>query len=514
LHEDRAQQRRRQKPRAEKKRKVPCAIVSIRRGSVFERSRLPIATVLSAVFLWSQHAPQDNTSYTSDIAERTNVDREMIIWEICANCMQRQGAEYGSCAYAIEARSSAPFAVRSQGAIVLCNRERMVSLSRAVDFLNALKRSIFFGVNEKNSSDPKALTDALHAALDAGYRLIDTAYVYGNEAVIGKVLQEYFTAGKLKRSDVFITSKVGLLFMLLSSFITDNFPHAQGKSLFYEIMTSNYARACMVLPYLAHSPNEIEAMLSGQLKDLQTDYLDLYLIHVPCPCKHQPGNKHGDYHALIENNQLVPDPIDHLETWKVLEKLHKEGKAIGVSNFNEEQIQHLLDNATVKPHNLQRSLFEVEAHIYWPQNELYEFCKKNSITMTAYGPLGSPGRKAFRPDGTWPEGEPLKDPVVLELAKKHNKTPAQVSCICSHMILLRQMVQRGISTIPKSTNVDRVRENFNIFDFELNDDEMNSLSNVKTRTRLFVFDFFAKHPFYPFKDVDKSKLKEVHLAEF
>uniref|UniRef100_A0A915CCI3 NADP-dependent oxidoreductase domain-containing protein n=1 Tax=Parascaris univalens TaxID=6257 RepID=A0A915CCI3_PARUN len=316
-----------------------------------------------------------------------------------------------------------------------------------------------FGLGTWLSSDPKSLTDALRAALDAGYRLIDTAYVYGNEAVIGNVLQEYFTAGKLKRSDIFITSK---------------------------------------LPYLVHSPNEIEAMLSGQLKDLQTDYLDLYLIHVPCPCKHLPGNKHGDYHPLIENNQLVPDLTDHLETWKVLEKLHKEGKvkAIGVSNFNEEQIQRILDNATVKPHNLQ-----VEAHLYWPQNELYEFCKKNNITMTAYGTLGSPGRKAFRPDGTWPEGEPLKDPVVLELAKKYNKTPAQ--------ILLRQMVQRGISTIPKSTNVDRVRENFNIFDFELSDDEMSSLSNVKTRVRLFVFDFFAKHPFYPFKDVDKSKLKEL-----
>uniref|UniRef100_A0A915CCH8 NADP-dependent oxidoreductase domain-containing protein n=1 Tax=Parascaris univalens TaxID=6257 RepID=A0A915CCH8_PARUN len=76
------------------------------------------------------------------------------------------------------------------------------------------------------------------------------------------------------------------------------------------------------------------------------------------------------------------------------------------------------------------------------------------------------------------------------------------------------MVQRGISTIPKSTNVDRVRENFNIFDFELSGDEMNSLSNVKTRVRLFVCDFFAKHPFYPFKDVDKSKLKEVNMSGF
>ncbi|VDM25466.1 unnamed protein product [Toxocara canis] len=296
------------------------------------------------------------------------------------------------------------------------------------------------------STDPDALTAALRTALDVGYRLIDTAYVYGNEAIIGKVLQEYFTSGKLKRSDLFITSK---------------------------------------LPFYAHSPNEIEPMLNGQLKDLQLDYLDLYLIHVPCPCKSEEGSKHGYYHALIENGHLVPDTIDHLETWRVLEKLYKEGKvkAIGVSNFNQEQIQNILDHATVKPHNLQ-----VEMHLYWPQNELYEFCKKNNITMTAYGPLGSPGRRTFNPDGNWPEAEPMKDPLVLELASKYRKTPAQ--------ILLRYMVQRCVSTIPKSTNVDRVRENFNIFDFNLSNDEMNRLSNVETRIRLFVFDMFVFLSFF------------------
>ncbi|VDK56676.1 unnamed protein product [Anisakis simplex] len=306
-----------------------------------------------------------------------------------------------------------------------------------------------FGLGTWLADDPQSLTDALRAALDAGYRLIDTAYVYGNEAVIGKVLSEYISAGKLKRSELFITSK---------------------------------------LPYLAHSPDEIEAMVAGQLKDLQTDYLDLYLIHTPCPCKHQPGNKHGDYHALLENGRVVPDLIDHLDTWKVLEKLFKEGKlkAIGVSNFNQKQIQHLLDHGTVQPHNLQ-----VETHIYWPQNELFEFCKKHNITMTAYGPIGSPGRQAFRPEGTWPEGEPMKDPIVVDLAKKYNKTPAQ--------ILLRHMVQRGISTIPKSTKAERVRENINIFDFALTDDEVKH---------------FSEHPFYPFDDVDKSKLKEVHLTSF
>lgn len=321
-----------------------------------------------------------------------------------------------------------------------------------------------FGLGTWQSTDPTALTEALKVALDIGYRLIDTAYIYGNEAVIGKVLKEYFTSGKLKREDVFITTK---------------------------------------LPFYSHAPDDVENMINGQLKDLQLDYVDLYLIHCPLPFKRQPGGTHGNYQPVIENEEMVPDLIDHLDTWRAMEKVFKSGKAkaIGLSNFNEEQIQNIIDHATVKPHNLQ-----VEAHIYWPQNELFEFCKKNNITFTAYAPLGSPGRKAFNPDMTWPDAEPLKEPIVLELAKKYNKTPAQ--------ILLRQLVQRGMSAIPKSTNPDRVRENFNIFDFKLTDEDFNRLCNIKNHTRLCLFDFAKHHPFFPFKDVDVSKLKKVPMKRF
>ncbi|VDP23382.1 unnamed protein product [Onchocerca flexuosa] len=103
-----------------------------------------------------------------------------------------------------------------------------------------------FGLGTWQSTDSIALTAALKTALDAGYPLIDTAYFYGNEAIIGKVLQEYFTSGKLKREDIFITTK---------------------------------------LPYIAHKPDEVEEMVKKQLRDLQVDYIDLYLIHCPCPCK-------------------------------------------------------------------------------------------------------------------------------------------------------------------------------------------------------------------------------------
>lgn len=321
-----------------------------------------------------------------------------------------------------------------------------------------------FGLGTWLSTDPAALTEALRVALDAGYRLIDTAYVYGNEEVIGRVLHEYFSKGKLKREEVFITTK---------------------------------------LPFYAHEPADVEKVFHQQLKSLQLDYVDLYLIHTPCCCKKKADSEEGKFEAEIINGELVPVEIDHAETWKALEKLYKEGKAkaIGLSNFNEEQIENILNRASVQPHNLQ-----VEAYIYWPQHELYEFCKKNGITFTAYAPIGSPGRKVFNPTATWPEAEPMKDPLVIDLSKKYKKTPAQ--------ILLRHMVQRGISTIPKSTNPDRIRENINIFDFKLSVDEVEQLNSVKQRVRLFVTDFFAKHPYYPFKDVDKSTLKESRIESF
>ncbi|KAM3716418.1 Aldo-keto reductase family 1 member [Dirofilaria immitis] len=321
-----------------------------------------------------------------------------------------------------------------------------------------------FGLGTWLSTDPAALTTALKTAFDTGYRLIDTAYIYRNEAIIGQVLQEYITSGKLKREDIFITTK---------------------------------------LPLTAHKPDDVEEMVKKQLKDLQVDYFDLYLINSPCPCKHQPENTTDKYNnPLFEDGHVVPELVDHLETWKVLEKLHKEGilKAIGLSNFNEEQIQNILDHATVKPHNLQ-----VEAHIYWPQKELHEFCKKNNITMTSYATLGSPGRAASIPDFYWPPGEPMKDPLVLQLAEKYKKSPAQ--------ILLRHMIQRGICVIPKSINPDRVIENFSIFDFKLTEEEIDQLDNVKTRIRLFLFDIFFDHPWYPFKDVDLSKMKRVYLTK-
>uniref|UniRef100_A0A914S1I9 NADP-dependent oxidoreductase domain-containing protein n=1 Tax=Parascaris equorum TaxID=6256 RepID=A0A914S1I9_PAREQ len=111
---------------------------------------------------------------------------------------------------------------------------------------------------------------------------------------------------------------------------------------------------------------------------------------------HYFKHKDGSYVPLVEDGRFAVDDVDYLDTWKALEKLHKQGK------------------------------LKVEIHLYFPQKELREFCKARNITMTAYAPLGSPGRKAFQYGGFWPEGEPLKDPLVANIARKHKKTPAQV----------------------------------------------------------------------------------------
>jgi len=179
------------------------------------------------------------------------------------------------------------------------------------------------------------------------------------------------------------------------------------------------------------------------------------------------------------------DPVDHMETWKGMEEIYKKGlaKSIGLSNFGTSQIQRIHNESTVKPHNLQ-----LECHGYWPQNELYDLCKKLNIVMTAYAPIGSPGSRAGALLTSHATERPvlMEEEIVKSIAAKHNKTPSQV--------LLRWLVQRGINVIPKSTNADRIKENLSIFDFKLSDDEFNKLSNIPRRETLFPVKMFNNHP--------------------
>jgi alcohol dehydrogenase (NADP+) len=305
------------------------------------------------------------------------------------------------------------------------------------------KKLPLLGLGTWLASDEKELDTALRTALDVGYRYIDTAALYRNEHIIGAIIEEYIKNGKFKREDIFITTKLP--------------------------------------PYGHQNP---EKYIKQSLENLRTDYIDLYLIHAPIPV--EDG---GDSMKQDEHGNLIPALVPFIETWKVLEKFYNEGKlkSIGISNFNEKQIQELYDQATIKPQNIQ-----VECHILFPQKELFEFCKKLNITFTAYAPIGSPGRKAVQKGESFVDEKPMEHPLTKKLAEKYKKSPAQ--------ILIRQIMQRGISVIPKSTNPNRVKENFNVLDFKLTDEEMAEFDSIKQNTRLFLFDFGKNHPWHPWKD--------------
>ena len=290
-------------------------------------------------------------------------------------------------------------------------------------------------------SEGKELESILRIALDNGYRLIDVAEYYKNEDAAGNVIEEYIKSGKLKRDEIFIITK---------------------------------------LPPYGHK--DPERFIEQSLRKLKTDYIDLYLMHEPMAYEKTEGE---DSIKVSETGTWIPDLSIHFtKTWKTLEDFYKVGKlkAIGISNFNKSQIQELWESASVKPQNLQ-----VECHIYLSQEDLLQYCRSLGISFTSYSSLGSPHRQAISDRGI-----PLKHPLAKELAEKYNKTPGQ--------ILLRQLIQRGICVIPKSTNEKRIKENIDIFDFELSQEEMEKFAAIKERKRLFKFLEAASHPLYPWKD--------------
>lgn len=305
-------------------------------------------------------------------------------------------------------------------------------------------------------SESKDIKSAIETAIDAGYRHIDTAFVYLNEQAIGEALKAAFDAGKVQRENMFIVTK---------------------------------------LPLNGNRKENVRHFFMKSLNDLQLEYVDLYLIHCPLSVLLQEDEK--DFFPVKDEKLLWDAEVNLVETWKEMEKLVDEGlvRAIGISNFNSVQIQRIYDNARIKPANLQ-----VECHAYLQQNELFDFCKKLDIAFTAYAPIGSPGLLQFAKAKYGVELEEkdkppvvLQDPKVLAIAEKHGKTPAQ--------ILIRFLVQRGMIVIPKSTNPKRVVENFQVFDFSLTDEDMGVLQSMDRKLRLFAFDFFPqmdKHPEYPF----------------
>ncbi|CAH0555754.1 unnamed protein product [Brassicogethes aeneus] len=288
------------------------------------------------------------------------------------------------------------------------------------------------GLGTWEAKDPEQLETVLDAALELGYRHIDTAYAYGNEKVIGQVIKKWISQGKLKREDIFITTKL-----------------------------------------LGSNKEIAESKLLESLKNLDMDYVDLYLVHFPVSMVFKEGKK------------PYGGPTDHIGLWKILEKQVELGRAraIGLSNFNKKQIERLLaSNPKVKPANLQ-----IENHVYLQQRELVEYCQHNGITVTAYSPLGNPGYNKFAVAHGLPTkpdiGNMLQDKVVSKIANNHQKSNAQV--------MLRYQIQRDIIVIPKTVTVNRLAENYNLFDWSLTNEEMQALNDLDIGEKSRICDWAA-----------------------
>ncbi|GAB1812535.1 aldo/keto reductase [Mycobacterium sp. MUNTM1] len=236
---------------------------------------------------------------------------------------------------------------------------------------------------------PDQTAAAVKTALEIGYRHIDTAEMYGNEKEVAQGIRD---AG-LDRGDVFVTSKLNNGF---------------------------------------HKPDDARRAFDETLKKLNSDYVDLFLIHWPLPTLYD-----GDF----------------VSTWRVFEEFARDGRArsIGVSNFQVAHLDRLANETNTVP-----SVNQVEVHPYFGNDEVRAYGREHGIATEAWAPIA--------------QGRVLDDPVINRVAAAHGKSAAQV--------VLRWHIQRGDIVFPKSVTPERVKENFELFDFELDDSDMDAIAGL------------------------------------
>lgn len=241
--------------------------------------------------------------------------------------------------------------------------------------------------------DAKTTQTVVEEAIKTGYRLIDTAQVYGNEEAVGKAIK----ASGVPREELFITTKLWI----------SDFSYEAAKDAFNE-----------------------------SLRKLDLDYVDLYLLHQPF----------GDIFGA----------------WRALEELYKEGKikAIGVSNFKPDQLANLSAFNEVTP-----AVNQIELHVFNQKEDEQAYMLSKGVQTESWGAFAEGQFDVFN------------NPVLKEIAEKYSKTTAQV--------MLRWQLQRGIVSLSKSANPERVRQNFDIFDFELSAEDMDKIATLNTNTTVF-----------------------------
>lgn len=242
--------------------------------------------------------------------------------------------------------------------------------------------------------EPSECERCVSDALKAGYRMIDTAQAYFNEEGVGAAIKK----SGIDRKDIFLVSKIWIT----------NYGYEKAK-----------------------------ASIEESLKKLDTDYIDLMLLHQPF--------------------------CDYYGAYRAMEEAYKEGKlrAIGVSNFPSDRLIDLSHNVSVKP-----MVNQVETHVFCQQVKAKEYMDELDCKIMAWGPLAE-GKNGF-----------FSNPTLTEIGKKYNKSVAQVA--------LRYLLQRDVIIIPKSSKLERMEQNIDIFDFELSDEDMNKILELDTKHSLVI----------------------------
>jgi alcohol dehydrogenase (NADP+) len=282
-------------------------------------------------------------------------------------------------------------------------------------------------------SAPGEVGAAVKAAIAAGYRHIDCAAIYRNEAEIGQALRDCLAEGMVTREELWITSKLW----------NDS-----------------------------HRPEHMRSAIDQTLAHLQLDYLDLYLIHWPVCLPHGQLLPETGADLIALEEQPIAD------TWQGMEALIDAGvcRHIGVSNFSMKKLEALCTVATIAP-----ELNQIELHPHLQQTAMLDFCKARNIHLTAYSPLGS----GDRPDAFKAPDEPvlLDNPTIAAIADQHQITPAQV--------LLAWAIARGTAAIPKSTNPDRLAENLAAADVTLTEADLAEIATLDQHYRYVSGSFWA-----------------------
>jgi alcohol dehydrogenase (NADP+) len=276
---------------------------------------------------------------------------------------------------------------------------------------------------------PEQVANGVKDAVSVGFRFLDCAACYGNEDLIGTVIEDILTSGAVKREELFIDSKVW------------NDMHGKGDVLL----------SC-----------------AKTLKDLKLDYLDLFFVHWPFPNYHEPG-------CDADARNPLSRPYIHeefMEVWRQMEKLVKMGlvRNIGVSNVTIPKLKLILRDAQIKP-----ACDEMELHPNFQQQELFDFCVGNGIQPVGFCPIGSPTRPDR--DKTDTDTVDIQDPVIVDIAKKHNVHPA--------VICVKWAVQRGQIPIPFSVYRNEILSNINCaVNDPLSAEELSAIASADKHCRL------------------------------